>query len=699
MIGRLFGLNDKAPTYETQNSANEVQRAPGSLYVTTTASDGSHEQTCMFMTCEAFVRPTSARYTLELVVVKTDDDADSEATSASPSDVYFPIDKSARFDNDGDRFGWFDRSGKRYSLDIDHQAFATELRRAIASALFQNIHSALPTTADEEELNEILTTSTTPTTDDLLVSKGELMRIEAEFFKFDVDENRFESLFPDVIVTINSAVVKHDSSRAYLMTIYHPQTGEHIMEVELSNALNAQFFTETLSLVWFMSNRSEENSEADGDSEAGEDEEPDPSAFIGLSIKVDKPDEFVRFRNQFAVCVYEVTNNASVDDLKLKDDDIAYIQNAQRDDVDPMDIDEESEAEAEEESDRRVTDSRPHASVGELDDGMENSHLAVASNHDRTFVVRGNKMGVFQTGDDGAQFKTTIPFQTQDGGAFTPSKVLLHQMDRSMLLLDPADETRIMRMDLEVGKVVDTWQGGLTGQTPVKAVHQASKYSNLTDNQEFVGINRNQLLRMDPRTSQFIVQRKKYAAGTRARLDCVATTGVGYLAAASENGDIRLFDTIGKNAKTHLPGLGDSIIGIDVTEDGNFILATTAKYLLLIDTRVKGQAKGGFEKSMGKNKPIPRKLTIKNEDIVKHRMGEVNFTTAHFNAGSSIERSIVTSTGPFIVVWNFRQVKTGRLDSYKIKRYQDTVVADNFTFNNDGRIVVTLPNDVSVAQR
>lgn len=698
MISRLFGINEKSPAYESDKPVEQqVERAPGSLYVTTTAADGSHQQACVYMCCEAFVRPTPSRFVFELVVVRTEDDPDANSDSTVPADSYFPIDKSSRFENDADRFGWSDRSGKRYSLDIDSDAHSTELRRAIASALFQSIHSALPTSDDQQELDELLTNPLTPTTDDLLVSKGELMRVNAEFFRFNTDEDRFDSIFTDVVVTISSAVVKDDDSRVYLMIIYHPQSGEHIMEVEISNALNSQFFSETLSLVWFMSSASPVD-----ETQQSEQSELDPSQYLGLSIKMQEADEFVRFRNQFAVCVYEVTNNASVEDLKLKDDDIAYIQNAQRDDIDPMDIEEPSDAEQEEELEntrRVIDDSAPHASLGEEDDGMENSHLAVASNHDRTFVVRGNKMGVFQTGDDGAEFKTTIPFKSQDGGAFTPSKVLLHQMDRSMLLLDPTDDTRIMRMDLEVGKVVDTWKGGLTGSTPVKAVHQSSKYSNLTDEQEFIGVNRNQLLRMDPRTNEFIVQSKRYASGTRARLDCVATTGVGYVAAASENGDIRLFDAIGKNAKTHLPGLGDSIIGIDVTEDGNFILATTAKYLLLIDTRVKGQAKGGFEKSMGKNKPIPRKLSIKNEDIVKNRMGEVNFTTAHFNTGSSMERSIVTSTGPFIVVWNFRQVKSGRLDSYKIKRYQDTVVADNFKFNNDGRIVVTLPNDVSVAKR
>jgi hypothetical protein len=135
---------------------------------------------------------------------------------------------------------------------------------------------------------------------------------------------------------------------------------------------------------------------------------------------------------------------------------------------------------------------------------------------------------------------------------------------------------------------------------------------------------------------------------------------------------------------------------IDVTEDGNFVLATTEKYLLVIDTRVGGEAKGGFQKSMGKHKPQPIKLSIKPEDQAKNKMGVISFTTAHFNTGASLERSIVTSTGPFIVTWNFRSIKQGKKDSYQIKRYMDKVVADDFAYDNDGKIVVTLPHDVTL---
>jgi hypothetical protein len=70
------------------------------------------------------------------------------------------------------------------------------------------------------------------------------------------------------------------------------------------------------------------------------------------------------------------------------------------------------------------------------------------------------------------------------------------------------------------------------------------------------------------------------------------------------------------------------------------------------------------------------------------------------------ENAIVTSTGQFVVAWDFAKVKKGHLDKYEIKkyvvvlitskrsdliyhffRYEDLVVQDNFKFGDDKEIV------------
>ena len=94
------------------------------------------------------------------------------------------------------------------------------------------------------------------------------------------------------------------------------------------------------------------------------------------------------------------------------------------------------------------------------EDGNINSQLAVGYKHDRSFVVRGSKIGVFRhTSDNKLQFSTTInKIQTPKGALFSPKKAMLHSEDKNMLLQNEKDPHSIYRMDLEYGKIVDEWK-------------------------------------------------------------------------------------------------------------------------------------------------------------------------------------------------------------------------------------------------
>jgi hypothetical protein len=59
-----------------------------------------------------------------------------------------------------------------------------------------------------------------------------------------------------------------------------------------------------------------------------------------------------------------------------------------------------------------------------------------------------------------------------------------------------------------------------------------------------------------------------------------------------------------------------------------------------------------------------------------------------FNVGEGQEENaIVTSTGQYVVAWDFEKVKKGQMDKYEIKKYEDHVVQDNFRFGDDKQIV------------
>ncbi len=94
------------------------------------------------------------------------------------------------------------------------------------------------------------------------------------------------------------------------------------------------------------------------------------------------------------------------------------------------------------------------------DDGNVNSKLAVGYKHDRSFVVRGSKIGVFKhTPNNNLEFSTNISkVETPGGKLFSPDKVMLHSEDQNMILQNRDNPNSLYRMDLEYGKVVDEWK-------------------------------------------------------------------------------------------------------------------------------------------------------------------------------------------------------------------------------------------------
>ena len=161
---------------------------------------------------------------------------------------------------------------------------------------------------------------------------------------------------------------------------------------------------------------------------------------------------------------------------KVKDDDREYVLDAFQDltmeDAPPEEqerAEEEAEEEEEEEeedqddgqrSEHYDTDEEEDDVVTRDDDGNVNSQLAVGYKHDRSFVVRGSKIGVFKhTPNNNLEFSTNISkVETPSGKLFSPKKVMLHAEDSNMILQNENDPNSLYRMDLEYGKVVDEWK-------------------------------------------------------------------------------------------------------------------------------------------------------------------------------------------------------------------------------------------------
>ena len=64
---------------------------------------------------------------------------------------------------------------------------------------------------------------------------------------------------------------------------------------------------------------------------------------------------------------------------------------------------------------------------------------------------------------------------------------------------------------------------------------------------------------------------------------------------------------------------------------------------------------------------------------MKYDLINLNFTAARFNNGDHInETSIVSSTGDYLITWNFEYVKRGLLNKYKIKKLPNHAVDNQF---------------------
>ncbi|EPE05140.1 vacuolar import and degradation protein [Ophiostoma piceae UAMH 11346] len=334
-----------------------------------------------------------------------------------------------------------------------------------------------------------------------------------------------------------------------------------------------------------------------------------------------------------------------------------------------------------------------------------NKTLAVGYKHDRSFVVRGTQIGVFKhTDDNQLEFSTNISkIETPGGALFSPKKAMLHNEDRNMILQNDTDPNKLYRMDLEYGKVVDEWK--VHEDIPVVTFAPENKFAQMTHEPTFLGVSHNALYRVDPRLSGTKLvdsELKQYVS--KNDFSALATTGKGHIAVASNKGDIRLFDRLGINAKTHIPALGEPIIGLDVSADGRWILGTCRTYLLLIDAlQSKGKNEGrlGFEKPFAADsKPQPRRLALTPEHVAQfaHETGKgVTFTPAKFNTGEGAEEtSIITATGPYVIEWSLKKVLRGSKASYMIKRYRDDVKADDFQYGTDKNIIMALPHEVSM---
>lgn len=149
-----------------------------------------------------------------------------------------------------------------------------------------------------------------------------------------------------------------------------------------------------------------------------------------------------------------------------------------------------------------------------------------------------------------------------------------------------------------------------------------------------------------------------------------------------------------KRAKTNLNQLADPVRGVDVSSSGEWVIWTTREYIAVVNTKFSDKNNdvfSGFTKSMGEARPDALILRLSAEDKAKFGIGEVSFTAARFDNGpfidpsgaNVIEEEIVSSTGPFLIRWKFRQVK----NDYAKPRNSDELSAKPIIYKQSETII------------
>lgn len=318
-----------------------------------------------------------------------------------------------------------------------------------------------------------------------------------------------------------------------------------------------------------------------------------------------------------------------------------------------------------------------------------NQNIEGSKRWNRTYVSRktetGADMGLFKHSDEGdLEYVGKVAIKDTSGNDYQPFKMMPHRQDQQMLFLDNANPNSISVMDMYRGEIVENWNcntGALTDIAPV------AKYAQTTDNKLFKAIASNGQFTIDPRTQEKVVE--KFVYKSNPGFNSIATTNDGYWVVASEDNCIRLGNKV-MRAKAKIPGLGHAVKSVDVNGAGTWVLATCEKYLLLFNVVLPDGSGNAFTKRMAaKNKPKPLRLCLRKSDLTKYGIRNVNFTPAKFNMGDNVEESyIITTTGQYIIKWNFDRAKKGFLKDYMISKRSGLIKQGNFRYNRQDELLV-----------
>ena len=318
--------------------------------------------------------------------------------------------------------------------------------------------------------------------------------------------------------------------------------------------------------------------------------------------------------------------------------------------------------------------------------------------NDRTFCVTdNNQIVVYKANEDEDSFEkiSSMPVvQEYKGKSVCFSQGLLYKGEQNMLLLDEHNPYVLYQYDLPKEKIVSEWK---TDNTSISDICSIKKNGQITDEPLIYGVNPKSVFTLDGRANNknSIVNIKPYA--TRNNANKIMSNNNGQFVTGSTKGDLRLYDKVGNKARNLFSFYGDPIRFIDISSDDQFILLTCDKYLLLVNANDNEGEKNAFLKTIKTiERKTPLRLQIKTTDVAKYGLTDANYTGAKFNVNKSGENNIITSLGEYIIIWNYNDIRKGKIANYKIKKVNDLVIDNYFKVGKGNKIIIAMPTKMRI---
>ena len=310
-----------------------------------------------------------------------------------------------------------------------------------------------------------------------------------------------------------------------------------------------------------------------------------------------------------------------------------------------------------------------------------------SKSNQQAYVNRGDMVNVYGYNDKEGQycFKSNLPTIKHKGNQIYPIKLLIQDMDSKLVFSDKKQRDSLFYYDLNKTKIVNEFKPKANKNIKDIALI-GGKQAAFNENPYLISVSSQSINKLDPRIAKPVVHKKEYK--TKVDFTKVLSTNNDNFLVGSTNGDVRLFNSVGSNAKNLIPSLfGDAIKFIDSSKDGKYVLLTFKRYLVLLPTFQKGYS--AFNTTFKNNsRPRPIVLRVNPAKLLKNGLKDPVFTSARFDEKKDqLEKYIMATCGNLFITWNLAKILKGNINPDAIDGVDDILVNGEFVYNQNDLVM------------